>query len=87
MSELIEIGAMWNKTSQNGSEYFSVNIGGRWCKAFVNRNKKPDSKQPDWRILSDDEELVQQFGKKDAAPRQQEQGRRQPMSGMDEVPF
>ena len=61
MGELIEIGAAWVRHGNSG-EFLSVKIGGKSAMMFRNTKKPEGSKQPDWRIVSDDAELTSQFG-------------------------
>ena len=61
MGELIEIGAAWSRQGNSG-EFLSVKIGGKSAMMFRNTKKLEGSKQPDWRIVSDDAELTAQFG-------------------------
>jgi uncharacterized protein (DUF736 family) len=93
---LIEIGAAWTRHGNSG-EFLSVKIGGKSAMAFRNTKKAEGSKQPDWRIVSDDADLVAQFGT-EFTPKPQEQqagcvhGERPTFAGgesggMDEVPF
>jgi uncharacterized protein (DUF736 family) len=94
---LIEIGAAWTRHG-NGGEFLSLKIGGKPAMAFRNTKKQEGSKQPDYRIVSDDADLVAQFGT-EFTPKPQEQqeagcvhGARPDFAcgesaGMDEVPF
>lgn len=43
-----EIGALWEKTSQKGTEYLSGTIDGQDVVIF--RNTRKQGKQPDWRV-------------------------------------
>jgi uncharacterized protein (DUF736 family) len=61
VGELIEIGAAWTRHGNSG-EFLSVKIGGKSAMMFRNTKKPEGSKQPDWRIVSDDAELTAQFG-------------------------
>ena len=93
MGELIEIGAAWSRHGNSG-EFLSVKIGGKSAMMFRNTKKPEGSKQPDWRMVSDEAELTAQFGTK-LKPR--EGGAQQPAKqpppfpsdadGMDAPPF
>jgi uncharacterized protein (DUF736 family) len=87
MGELVEIGAGWDKIGKNGKRFTSLSIGdGKRAMMFPNTQKKSE-KQPDYRIMSDDPELVAQFGREKSAPAKDEQPRGNPVAGMDDVPF
>jgi uncharacterized protein (DUF736 family) len=89
----VEIGAGWNKVSAKGMEYISLSIGGGLKAVMFRNTQKKSEKQPDWRIMSDEEELVLQFGREKQDPPPQSHGSqpestRQPMTKMDDdVPF
>ena len=94
MGELIEIGAAWSRHGNSG-EFLSVKIGGKSAMMFRNTKKPEGSKQPDWRIVSDDAELTAQFGT-EFKPREggevQKQAKQPPpfpsdADGMDSPPF
>lgn len=86
--ESVEIGAAWRKESKAGNSYISVLIGGKNAVMFHNSKKTEGSRQPDYRLYTDDEELAALLGKKPEQPPQEPaQPSRKPMTEMDDVPF
>jgi len=45
-----EVGSLWQKKSDKGV-YMTGTILGQKVVIFANRNKRPGSNQPDWRVL------------------------------------
>lgn len=85
-----EIGAAWRKESKAGNQYISLLIGGKNAVMFHNSKKTDGSKQPDYRLYTDDEELAALLGKGDGVqpqPASQEQPTRKPMTSVDDMPF
>lgn len=56
MSQLIELGALWKRTSKSGEEYMTgtIQIDGKAIelRLFPNKYKK-NEKQPDYRIMTE----------------------------------
>lgn len=50
-SKLIEITGLWKQETKNGEVYLTGNWGRTKVLVFVNKHKKPDSKEPDYRAF------------------------------------
>lgn len=86
MAEKKDIGGIWEKTSKQGTRFWSgsIEIGGDKVKftAFRNKYKKPGGNQPDYTILP-----AYEFkdGKTDTNSRSQEDN--DGINGEEEIPF
>lgn len=76
-----EIGAGWIKEGKSGGKYIAIKLGnGKWINLWKNDYKKAD-RHPDYRLTTNDEELLEMFGKQDDAPISKA------TDSMDDVPF
>ena len=50
-----DIGALWEKTSQNGMRYMSGTINGQRVAVFRNKYKEEGDNKPHWRIFPEAE--------------------------------
>ena len=50
-----DIGALWEKTSQNGMRYMSGTINGQRVAIFRNKYKEEGDNKPHWRIFPEAE--------------------------------
>lgn len=76
-----EYGALWKKTSKNGTEYYSGKIGDQAVIIFANKNRVEDSKQPHLQVYKDTRPPLKQQGQQ----QQQQQPQQQPQQQQQNV--
>jgi hypothetical protein len=63
-SNMVEIAGLWvNEPRGGGDKYLSGYLGGAKLLGFKNKHKKPDSKEPDYRLYVAPNEKRQDGGK------------------------
>lgn len=64
-SQLVEISALWENTTNSGVPYLSGYLGKARIMAFRNKFKDPGDKKPDWRVFIAPGQEQQQAPKQD----------------------
>lgn len=78
-----DIGALWEKTSQNGMRYMSGTINGQRVAIFRNKYKEEGDNKPHWRIFPEAER--QANGQSAPAPARPTQA--EPDYSSEDIPF
>lgn len=78
-----DIGALWEKTSQNGMRYMSGTINGQRVAVFRNKYKEDGDNKPHWRIFPEAERQANGQG----APAPARHTPAEPDYSSEDIPF
>ena len=78
-----DIGALWEKTSQNGMRYMSGTINGQRVAIFRNKYKEEGDNKPHWRIFPE----AERQGIGQAAPAPARPTPAEPDYSSEDIPF
>jgi hypothetical protein len=64
-SKIINITGLWINKSKDGAQYLSGNLGMAKVLVFKNKNKRPNSKDPDYNVCMAPNEPKEETAKQD----------------------